>query len=56
MPGSSRKAESWTAGLNWYLTQNVRYLFNAERTVFDDDADGPRPAEDALAFRMQLSF
>jgi phosphate-selective porin OprO/OprP len=53
---SSRKAEAWTLGLNWYLTGNVRNVFNFERTVFDDDADGPRGAENALVFRTQLSF
>ncbi|HEY3042889.1 MAG TPA: porin [Vicinamibacterales bacterium] len=55
-PGSSRKAEAWTAGLNWYLTPNFKYVFNYERTVFDGDPDGPRKAENALAFRTQLAF
>jgi phosphate-selective porin OprO/OprP len=54
--GASVKADAWTVGLNWYLTQNLRYVFNFERTVFDDDPDGPRPAENALAFRTQISF
>jgi phosphate-selective porin OprO/OprP len=54
--GSSRKAESWTVGLNWYLTQNLRYFFNVERTVFDGDPDGPRPAENAVVFRTQVNF
>lgn len=53
---SSRKAEAWTVGLNWYLTVNVRYTFNFERTVFDDDPDGPRRMENALVFRTQVSF
>ena len=55
-PGASRKAEAWTLGLNWYLTGNIRYVTNFERTVFDDGAAGARPAEDALTFRMQVSF
>ena len=54
--GASRQAESWTLGLNWYLTGNVRYTFNFERTVFDGDPDGARRAENALAFRTQISF
>ena len=54
--GASRKAESWTVGLNWYLTQYFKYVINFERTVFDDDADGARPAENALVFRGQLNF
>jgi phosphate-selective porin OprO/OprP len=55
-PGASGRAEGWTAGLNWYLTGNVRYTFNFERTVFDDGAVGARPAENAMAFRTQISF
>jgi phosphate-selective porin OprO/OprP len=55
-PGSSRKAAAWTLGLNWFLTANFRYTFNFERTVFDDDADGPRAAENAFVFRTQAAF
>ena len=55
-PGSSRKAAGWTAGLNWYLTPNFKYVFNFERTVFDGAPDGPRKAEDALVFRTQVNF
>ena len=54
--GSSRKAEAWTAGLNWYPSRNVRHSINVERTVFDNDPDGPRPAENAVALRTQVSF
>lgn len=54
--GASRKAEAWTAGLNWYLTGNFRYTFNFERTVFDGDPDGSRKPENAFAFRTQVSF
>jgi phosphate-selective porin OprO/OprP len=54
--GSSRKAEAWTVGLNWYLTVNVRYTFNFERTVFDDGVEGARKAENAFVFRTQVNF
>ena len=54
--GSSRKAAGWTAGLNWYLTPNFKYVFNFERTVFDGDPDGPRKAENAVIFRTQVAF
>jgi len=53
--GSALSAEGWTAGVNWYLTPNVRYLVNVERTVFDDN-NSARPAENALVFRSQLYF
>jgi phosphate-selective porin OprO/OprP len=55
-PGASRKAEAWTVGLNWFLTQNLKYVINLERTVFDDGAAGARPAETAFAFRTQVNF
>jgi phosphate-selective porin OprO/OprP len=55
-PGSSRTAEGWTVGLRWYMTRNLWNTVNVERTVFDGDPDGPRPAENALAFRTQLDF
>jgi phosphate-selective porin OprO/OprP len=54
--GSSRKAEAWTAGLNWILTANLKYTFNFERTVFDGNANGARKAENAFVFRTQLYF
>lgn len=52
--GSSRKAQSWTVGLNWILTGNVKYVLNFERTVFDDA--GARRPENGVAFRTQLNF
>jgi phosphate-selective porin OprO and OprP len=55
-PDASGKAEAWTVGLNWYLSSNFRYTFNFERTVFDDEADGPRKPENAFVFRTQLYF
>ena len=55
-PHSSRKAQSWTVGVNWYLTGNFRYTFNYERTVFDGDRDGARNAEHAFVFRTQVGF
>jgi phosphate-selective porin OprO/OprP len=55
-PGSSRKVQAWTVGANWYLTPNFRYVFNFERSVFDDNADGARPPENAVVFRTQVYF
>jgi phosphate-selective porin OprO and OprP len=55
-PGSNHQAKSWTGGLNWYLNPYIKYVVNFEHTVFDDDPDGARKAENGLAFRMQLYF
>jgi len=54
--GASRKAEGYTVGLRWYATGNLWYTLNFERTVFDDDPRGSRPAENGLAFRTQFHF
>lgn len=54
--GSNRKAEAWTAGINWFLTPNIKYVLNFERTLFEDEADGSRKAENALILRTQLAF
>ncbi len=54
--GSSREAKAWTLGLNWYLNPNFRYLVNFERIDFDADDLSARQAENAIAFRAQVSF
>jgi phosphate-selective porin OprO/OprP len=54
--GSSAKAEAWTAGLNWYLTPNFKYVVNFERTVFDDGAELARRPENAVVLRAQVNF
>jgi phosphate-selective porin OprO/OprP len=54
--GSSRKAQAWTVGLNWFLTGNVKYVLNFERTVFDDNRAGAHAPENGIAFRTQLNF
>lgn len=54
--GASGRAEAWTIGLNWVLSPNVKYTLNFERTVFDDNVSGARPAENGVAFRTQLNF
>jgi phosphate-selective porin OprO and OprP len=55
-PGSSLEADSWTVGVNWFATPNLRYLFDVERTVFDGNTAGSRPAENTLLFRSQIAF
>lgn len=55
-PGASRTADAVTAGVNWYLNPFIKWVFNVERTVFDGDAGGARPAEHALMLRGQMSF
>jgi phosphate-selective porin len=55
-PGSSRTADAWTAGLNWYLNPYIKWHVGFTRTIFDGDANGPRPAENLVLGRAQLVF
>ena len=54
--GSSSKASQFTVGVNWYPIGPVKYYATYERTVFDGESDGPRPAEDLILFRAQFAF
>ena len=55
---SSRRAQAWAVGLNWYLNRNLKYVVNYERTGFN--LGGPmgqdRDPENVLLTRMQISF
>jgi phosphate-selective porin OprO/OprP len=55
-PGASRTARSFAVGANWYPVAWVKYYAAFERTVFDGDAEGPRPAENVIIVRAQLAF
>ncbi|MQA30217.1 MAG: porin [Luteitalea sp.] len=54
--GANRQAQSFTVGANWYPVSIIKYYATFERTVFDGDADGARPAEDVILFRAQVAF
>jgi len=53
---ASREAQSFTIAANWYPTANIKYYATFERTVFDGNAHGPRPAENVILVRAQLGF
>ena len=55
---SAASASSWTIGLNWYLTGNVKLVANYSQTFFDGGASGGQDREDerALFTRLQFSF
>lgn len=67
---SARRATGWAAGLNWWLSPNVRVLTSFSRTTFDgggafdarDNSTRVPPAtvthqaEDVFFTRLQLSF
>ena len=67
---SARSAQTWTAGVNWYLSQNARIALNYEQTKFDGGAlaagqtsvgntglgIADRPDEKAILGRFQVAF
>jgi phosphate-selective porin OprO/OprP len=55
---SPRKATAAGVGLNWYLNQNVKWMFDYERTRFDGGAPagGDRPGENAFLTRFSLVY
>jgi phosphate-selective porin OprO/OprP len=53
---ASREARSFTIAANWYPTAYIKYYATFERTVFDGNAHGPRPAENVILVRAQLGF
>ncbi len=53
---ASRQARSFTIAANWYPTAYIKYYVTFERTVFDGNAAGPRPAENVILVRAQLGF
>lgn len=54
--GSSREAEGWSVGLNWYLNRILLCRVMFEQTVFDNGVEGARPSEHVLAIRSQIYF
>lgn len=52
------KASAWTLGLNWYLNENVKWVFDYEQTSFDGGKAGGADRDDEKAFltRVQLGF
>ena len=55
-PGASRDARAVTLGVNWYLNPHMKWVFNLERTTFDDGLPGARHAETTVLIRHQLAF
>jgi phosphate-selective porin OprO/OprP len=54
--GASRRADQWTAALNWYPNQFIKWYATFERTTFDQAVAGSRPTENVILFRAQLAF
>ncbi|MFO1406105.1 MAG: porin [Steroidobacteraceae bacterium] len=50
------KAAAWTVGLNWYLNQNLKWVFDYEQTRFDGGAPGGEDRTDEKAFLLRMSL
>jgi phosphate-selective porin OprO and OprP len=55
---AARKASAFTVGLNWYLSQNLKWVINYERTSFEGGAAGgaDRDDEEAVFTRVAVGF
>jgi len=55
---AARRAEAWTLGVNWYLTSNLKLVFNYSQTRFDGGAlaGADREDEKAVFSRLQVAF
>jgi phosphate-selective porin OprO/OprP len=54
--GASQKASAAGVNATWYVSSAVKYVLSYERTVFDDNPDGPRKPEHAIIFRLQFNL
>ncbi|GAB3382210.1 OprO/OprP family phosphate-selective porin [Lysobacter fragariae] len=55
---AASRAQAWSVGLNWYLTQNLKLVANYTQATFDGGAanGGDREDEKTLFTRAQISF
>jgi phosphate-selective porin OprO/OprP len=54
---AARSAQSYGIGLNWYLNENLKWVFDVERTSFEGGAlTGDRPDEDSYQLRLAVAF
>lgn len=53
-----RRSKELGLGVNWYLSENLKYQLNLEHTTFEGGAaaGANRPDENAFLFRAQVSF
>jgi phosphate-selective porin OprO/OprP len=54
--GSSREADSFIVGVNWYPTYFIKYYATFEHTSFAGGLASDRAPEDAIVFRAQVAF
>jgi phosphate-selective porin OprO/OprP len=55
---AATRARTWSLGLNWYLTANLKLVFDHTHTTFDGGAaaGADRPDEETFFSRVQLAF
>jgi len=55
---AAQKASAWAAGLNWYLSRNVKVAANYEQTTFNGGSTGggDRETEKVLLSRVQVAY
>ena len=55
---AASRSRAWGLGINWYLSSNLKVVFNHTHAVFDGGAPGGRDREDEKTFfsRIQVAF
>ena len=54
---SVRRADSWGAGINWYLNKSVRLMLDFDQTQFDGGGGSKdRATEKSLSQRFQIAL
>jgi phosphate-selective porin OprO/OprP len=54
---SARQASTWTAGVNWYFSRNLKFEVNYDQTQFKGGGSaGDRNTEKVILSRFQIYF
>jgi phosphate-selective porin OprO/OprP len=55
---AASRASAWTLGVNWYLSENLKWVLNYEQTSFDGGGPSGSDRDDEKAFltRVALGF
>lgn len=53
---AARRAESWGAGVNWYINRNFKIVLDYDQTRDGGARDADRKTEKYFGQRLQISY